>query len=64
MKLSDYLERTSTSRHEFAKTIGVSAETVRRYIAGTRIPEKEKMERIAEATAFAVTANDFFGIAA
>jgi transcriptional regulator with XRE-family HTH domain len=64
MKLIDYLERTSTSRHEFAKTIGVSGETVRRYIAGTRIPEKEKMEKIAEATGNAVTANDFFGIAA
>jgi transcriptional regulator with XRE-family HTH domain len=64
MKLSDYLERTSTSRHEFAKTIGVSSETVRRYVAGTRIPEKEIMEKIAEVTALQVTANDFFGIAA
>jgi transcriptional regulator with XRE-family HTH domain len=64
MKLSDYLQRTSTSRREFAKTIGVSSETVRRYIAGTRIPEKEVMEKIAVETGNAVTANDFFGIAA
>jgi transcriptional regulator with XRE-family HTH domain len=64
MKLSEYLERTSTPRHEFAKTIGVSVETVRRYVAGTRIPEKDKMEKIALATGCQVTANDFFGIAA
>jgi transcriptional regulator with XRE-family HTH domain len=64
MKLADYLERTSTSRREFAKTIGVSEETVRRYVAGTRIPEKEKMEKIAEVTGMVVTANDFFGLAA
>jgi transcriptional regulator with XRE-family HTH domain len=64
MKLSEYLERTSTSRRDFAETIGVSEETVRRYIVGTRIPEKEKMEKIAEVTALQVTANDFFGIAA
>jgi hypothetical protein len=42
----------------------VSSETVRRYVAGTRIPEKEVMEKIAEITALQVTANDFFGIAA
>jgi transcriptional regulator with XRE-family HTH domain len=64
MKLSEYLSRTSTSRRDFAETIGVSPETVRRYVAGKRIPEKEVMERIAGATSMQVTANDFFGIAA
>lgn len=64
MKLNDYLKATETSRQDFAETIGVSAETIRRYIAGARIPEKEIMERIAEATNLQVTANDFFGIAA
>jgi transcriptional regulator with XRE-family HTH domain len=64
MKLQEYLDRTSTSRPEFAKTIGVSEETVRRYVLGKRIPEKDIMEKIAEVTGLAVTANDFFGIAA
>jgi transcriptional regulator with XRE-family HTH domain len=64
MTLSDYLARTSTSRRDFAKRIGVSKEAVRRYVAGTRIPEKEIMEKIALATASQVTANDFFGMAA
>ena len=64
MKLADYLERHSISHRDFAKSIGVSKETVRRYVAGTRIPEKPVMEKIALATACKVTANDFFGIAA
>jgi hypothetical protein len=42
----------------------VSEETVRRYVKGTRIPEREVMEKIALATACKVTANDFYGIAA
>ena len=64
MKLSEYLSRTSTPRQDFAETIGVSAETVRRYVAGQRIPEKEIMSKIAAVTGGQVTANDFFGIAA
>lgn len=64
MKLSDYLESHSITRAQFAKQIGVSGETIRRYIAGTRIPERDTMEKIALATACKVTANDFFGIAA
>ena len=64
MKLRDYLKDHSLSQSEFADRIGVSKETVRRYIAGTRIPERDVMEKIALATACKVTANDFFGIAA
>jgi DNA-binding transcriptional regulator YdaS (Cro superfamily) len=48
----------------FAKSIGVSAETVRRYLNGERIPDKKRMSRIALATHGQVTANDFFGLAA
>jgi hypothetical protein len=40
----------------------VSAETVRRYIIGERIPDKERMSRIALATDGQVTANDFFDL--
>ena len=64
MKLGDYLKEQSIPRAKFAELIGVSGETIRRYIAGTRIPEKDVMEKIALATACKVTANDFFGIAA
>lgn len=64
MKLDAYLKSEQLARADFAKVIGVSSETVRRYIAGTRIPEREVMEKIALATDCQVTANDFFGIAA
>lgn len=64
MKLGDYLKEHDISRATFAQSVGVSGETIRRYIAGTRIPEKETMEKIALATSCKVTANDFFGIAA
>ena len=64
MKLGDYLKAHSIPRAQFAEQIGVSGETIRRYIAGTRIPERDTMEKIALATACKVTANDFFGIAA
>lgn len=64
MKLSDYLTHNSISPADFAKSIGVSKETVRRYIVGDRRPEREKLHTIAEATNGEVTANDFFGIAA
>jgi len=64
MQLSDYLRDRSISPHDFAKSIGVSKETVRRYLAGLRRPDFEKMRLIADVTDGEVTANDFFGIAA
>lgn len=64
MKLADYMRAQSLSRAEFAGRIGVSAETVRRYLECGRIPTPKVMEKIALATGCQVTANDFFGIAA
>jgi transcriptional regulator with XRE-family HTH domain len=64
MKLADYLSANSISPHDFAKSIGVSKETVRRYLAGERRPDFEKMQLVAKATGGEVTANDFFDIAA
>jgi transcriptional regulator with XRE-family HTH domain len=65
MKLAEYLATHDLSYAEFARRIGVkSAETARRYATGERLPGKDLMARIAEATEFKVTANDFFGIAA
>jgi predicted transcriptional regulator len=64
MKLADYLQHHSIHPADFAKSIGVSRETVRRYMVGDRRPELEKLHKIAEVTGGEVTANDFFGIAA
>ena len=64
MTLGEYLEQSSTSRRQFADRIGVSYETVRRYLSGDRIPDRAIMAKIALATGCKVTANDFFGIAA
>jgi len=64
MKLQAYLAEARLSRAEFAEAIGVSQETVRRYLIGSRIPDRSTMAKIALATGCRVTANDFFGIAA
>ena len=64
MKLADYLQRHSISPADFAKSIGVNKETVRRYMVGDRRPDRENLRLIADKTNGEVTANDFFGIAA
>jgi transcriptional regulator with XRE-family HTH domain len=64
MKLADYMKAHDLSRAQFAARIGVSAETVRRYLECGRVPTPKVMEKIALATGCKVTANDFFGIAA
>lgn len=62
--LQQYLSNAEMDHRAFAKSIGVSAETVRRYLKGERLPDKKRMSRIALATHGQVTANDFFGLAA
>lgn len=64
MKLADYMKAHDLSRAQFAEMIGVSAETVRRYLECGRIPTPKIMEKITLKTGRDVTANDFFGIAA
>jgi transcriptional regulator with XRE-family HTH domain len=64
MTLKEYLAEAAVSRADFARQIDVSQETVRRYLIGTRIPDKHVMERIALATGCKVTANDFFRMVA
>jgi transcriptional regulator with XRE-family HTH domain len=64
MTLQDYLAESSLTQSQFARQIGVKPETIRRYIAGERIPDRDKMAKIALATGCRVTANDFFGIEA
>jgi transcriptional regulator with XRE-family HTH domain len=63
MRLREYLTQNSISRAEFARQIGVKHITVTRYLDG-RVPEPSVMEKIIEATAGKVTANDFFDLAA
>ena len=64
MTLKEYLIEAAITRADFARQINVSQETVRRYLDGTRTPDKRRMELIALATGCKVTANDFYGIAA
>ena len=60
MLLADYLKVHDFTLAGFGERIGVSPEAVRRYIGGERIPTKDIMARIREATSGAVQANDFF----
>lgn len=59
MRLSDYLTAEQLSLTDFAKTIGVSTEAIRRYRDGERTPRPEQMVRIKAATGGQVTADDF-----
>ncbi len=63
MKLSDYLAERNEMIGAFANRIGVSHETVRRYVRGERRPDWEVLEKIAVATDGSVTANDFVAVA-
>jgi hypothetical protein len=62
MTLKDWLAANDKNNAEFGSLIGRTAEAVRRYAAGERIPDRETMPLIVEATSGDVTANDFFGI--
>lgn len=62
MRLSDFLDQKQLTNAAFGARIGVSRQTVLRYRRGDRIPGKAEMALISEATAGAVTANDFYGV--
>ena len=62
MTLGDWLKNEKVSVSDFATRIGRTAESVRRYVSGDRIPDRETMPLIVRHTDSAVTANDFFGI--
>lgn len=64
MTLKDWLENEGITIPEFAARIKRTPEAVRRYVNGERIPDRETMPVIVAETGCAVTANDFFGIAA
>lgn len=62
MKLKAWLERENLTHGEFAERIDRTAESVRRYASGERIPDRDTMPRIVRETGGAVTANDFFDL--
>lgn len=62
MTLKEWREEAGLSRAEAGERFRCSAEAVRRYEAGERIPDRETMPVIVEVTAGRVTPNDFFGI--
>lgn len=60
MKLGAYLELQKITLEAFGKSIGRTRQAVSRYVAEERIPDRETMAKIVEATDGAVTANDFY----
>jgi transcriptional regulator with XRE-family HTH domain len=64
MTLADYLTQHSITHQRFAELLGCQQPTVTRFVKGQRVPSPELMRLIAEKTNGAVTANDFYEIAA
>ena len=62
MKLSQYLADTDQTEAAFAERIGRSREAVRRYCNGERIPDRETMPLIVQASDGRVQPNDFFDL--
>jgi len=61
MTLRQYLALAGLTQHEFGSQIGVSQIAVSRYVNGLRMPRREHLRRIIEATEGAVMPNDFVG---
>jgi len=60
MDLDSYLSSAGISSAKFAAKIDVDPSSVWRFRQGVRIPRRETMQKIIEATDGSVTANDFF----
>ena len=66
MKLKQYLKENDLSQREFVKVVLKKADklipqtTLSKYILETRIPTKDNMKAIMEATEYQVQANDFY----
>ena len=60
MQLQSYITAHGLSRPAFAARIGVTPQALHRYLSGARVPHKDVLRRIAEATDGAVQPNDFF----
>ena len=64
MTLAEFLDANNLTASEFARQITVSPETVSRYCNRERVPRKDEMQRIFDATEGKVTPNDFYDLAA
>jgi transcriptional regulator with XRE-family HTH domain len=60
MKLKTYLTEESIGVTEFARRLGVSRQTIHRYLASRRYPNAKHLRRISEVTDGQVLPNDFF----
>lgn len=59
MKLADYLSQAEIKPSAFAERLGVTRQTLWRYMSGDRRPEWDVLERIRAETDGQVTPNDF-----
>lgn len=60
MDLQAYLSEQQVDLAAFAKSVGVTATALKRYIDGERRPKAEVLERIHQETGGKVQPNDFF----
>lgn len=63
MQLRAYLNANDLTVLAFAGRLGVSVQTVHRYLTGERVPRRDVMARISCVTKGRVTPNDFFELA-
>ncbi len=59
MKLGEWLRSRGMSQQAFADAAGVSQGAVARFVLGRRMPNREMMRKIVEATEGQVMPNDF-----
>ena len=62
MDLRRYLNARDMPIAVFAEMLGVSVQTVHRYLNAERLPRPDVMVRIAEVTGGAVKPNDFYPV--
>lgn len=62
MQLQDWLAREGLTYGQFGGAISRTAEAVRRYANGTRIPDREAMAGIVRETGGHVMPNDFYSV--
>ncbi len=60
MKLMDFLDSRNLTYREFAGQVDATAEAVRLWVTGQRIPKREFMDKIKAVTKGKVTPNDFY----
>ena len=62
MQLQDWLTMKGLSNPQFGRAISRTAEAVRRYASGERIPDRDTMTAIVRETDGVVMPNDFYGL--